>query len=415
MKAAIISIGDELLIGQVVNTNAAFIAEKFNNLGISVEKMITVGDEEGVIIRTLEEAYRTYDVICLTGGLGPTHDDRTRSAICKFFDIGLVLNEEALENVRRIARSRNVPLTKINEDQALVPDGCEVMQNPHGTAPGYFFHREGKHVIVMPGVPFEMKPMMENYVLPYFQRHGTGVVIRHRTLKTTGIPESSLFQLLGNLDEILEGAKLAFLPAPTGVRLRISVEGQDIATVERKITEVEQRIRAKAQKYIYGADDEELEEIVGKILTERKLTLAVAESCTGGLITDRITNVSGSSKYFERGVIAYSNRSKVEILDVPETLLIQHGAVSSEVAKAMAEGVRRIAEADIGISTTGIAGPTGGSPEKPVGLVWIGYADRDETLALNFFFGEDRRRVKERAAQAALELLRRKLLKIDVG
>jgi nicotinamide-nucleotide amidase len=413
MKATIIAIGDELLIGQVVNTNAAFIAEKLNAVGIPVQRMITIGDDEEAIVRTLEEASRQSDVMCLTGGLGPTHDDVTRGAICKFFGTDLVLNEEALENVRRIFKHRNVPITKLNEEQALVPRGCDVMQNPHGTAPGYFFHREGKHVAVMPGVPFEMKAMMENYVIPYFEHHAAGQVIRHRTLRTTGIPESFLFQQLGNLDELLEGAKLAFLPAPTGVRLRISVQEKDARTAEMKIQEVEKRIRGKAEKYIYGVENEELEQVIGRMLTERKLTIAVAESCTGGLITDKITDVSGSSNYFERGVIAYSNRSKTEILKVPEELIEAHGAVSSEVAKAMAQGVREIAGTDIGVSTTGIAGPTGGSPEKPVGLVWIGYSDRVETLAVKFNFGDDRRRVKERAAQAALELVRRRLLRIE--
>ncbi len=413
MEAVIIAIGDELLIGQVVNTNAAYIAEKLSAVGISVEMMITIGDEEETIVRTLDEAYRKYDVICLTGGLGPTHDDVTRGAVCKFFKTDLVLNEEALENVRRIVKSRNVPLTKLNEEQALVPRSCEVMQNLQGTAPGYFFHRETKHVMVMPGVPYEMKAMTENYLIPYFQQHAEGAVIRHRTIKTTGIPESFLFQQLGDLEQLLNGAKLAFLPAPTGVRLRITVRENDVATAEKKIREVETRIRAKAEKYIYGIDNEELEEVIGRMLNERKLTIAVAESCTGGLITDKITDVSGSSSYFERGVIAYSNRSKIEILKVSKELIEKHGAVSNEVAKAMAEGVRQIAGADIGISTTGIAGPTGGTPEKPVGLVWIAYSDRNETLALKFNLGDDRRRVKERAAQAALELVRRKLLKID--
>jgi len=413
MKATVIAIGDELLIGQVVNTNAAFIAEKLNAVGIPVERMITIGDDEGVIVGTLDETYRRFDVMCLTGGLGPTHDDVTRSAVCKFFGTDLILNEEALENVQRIVRHRNVPLTKLNEGQALVPRGCDVMQNPHGTAPGYFFHRESKHVAVMPGVPYEMKAMMENHVIPYLQQHVAGQVIRHRTLRTTGIPESFLFQQLGNLDELLEGAKLAFLPAPTGVRLRISVQESDSHTAEGKIQQVEKRIRAKAEKYIYGVENEELEQVIGRMLTEKKLTIAVAESCTGGLITDKITDVPGSSNYFERGVIAYSNQSKTEILKVPKELIEKHGAVSSEVAKAMAAGVRQIADTDIGVSTTGIAGPTGGSPEKPVGLVWIGFSDRNETLAMKFNFGDDRRRVKERAAQAALELVRRRLLRIE--
>jgi nicotinamide-nucleotide amidase len=413
MKAAVIAIGDELLIGQVINSNAAFIAEKLNVAGISVEKMITVGDDEEVIVKTLGRSLSEHDVLCLTGGLGPTHDDVTRSAICKFFKTDLILNEEALENVRRIIKHRNVPLTKLNEEQALVPRGCDVMQNPHGTAPGYFFHRESKHVAVMPGVPYEMKAMMERYVTPYFQQHPVGQVIRHRTIKTTGIPESFLFQQLGNLDELLEGAKLAFLPSPMGVRLRISVKEKDEATANKKLQRVEEGIRRKAAKYIYGVEDEELEQVVGRMLTERKLTIAVAESCTGGLIADKITDVSGSSNYFERAIISYSNQSKIEGLKVPNELIETHGAVSSEVAKAMAEGVRQVAGTDIGISTTGIAGPTGGSDEKPVGLVWIGYSDRNETLAVKFSFGDDRRRVKERAAQAALELVRRRLLKIE--
>jgi nicotinamide-nucleotide amidase len=413
MKAAVIAIGDELLIGQVINSNAAFIAEKLNVAGISVEKMITVGDDEGAIVKTLDRSLSEHDVLCLTGGLGPTHDDVTRSAICKFFKTDLILNEEALENVRRIIKHRNVPLTKLNEEQAFVPRGCDVMQNPHGTAPGYFFHRESKHVAVMPGVPYEMKAMMERCVTPYFQQHPVGQVIRHRTIKTTGIPESFLFQQLGNLDELLEGAKLAFLPSPMGVRLRISVKEKDEATANKKLQRVEEGIRRKAAKYIYGVEDEELEQVVGRMLTERKLTIAVAESCTGGLIADKITDVSGSSNYFERAIISYSNQSKIEGLKVPNELIETNGAVSSEVAKAMAEGVRQVAGTDIGISTTGIAGPTGGSDEKPVGLVWIGYSDKNETLAVKFNFGDNRRRVKERAAQAALELVRRRLLKIE--
>jgi nicotinamide-nucleotide amidase len=413
MKAAIIAIGDELLIGQVINTNAAFIAERLNAAGISVERMITIGDDEDAIVRTLGESYGRYDVLCLTGGLGPTHDDVTRNAVCKFFETDLVLNEEALENVQRIVKSRNLPLTKASKEQALVPRGCDVMQNPRGTAPGYFFHRDGRHVAIMPGVPYEMKAIMESHVAPYFQQHATGQTIRHRTLRTTGISESLLFQQLGNLDELLEGAKLAFLPAPSGVRLRITVQENDSFTAERKIEEVEKRIRAKAEKYIYGVENEELEQVIGRMLTERKLMIAVAESCTGGLIADKITDVPGSSNCFDRGVIAYSNRSKTEILKVPKELIEKYGAVSSEVAKAMAQGVRQIAHTDIGVSTTGIAGPAGGSLDKPVGLVWIGFSDRNETLAVKFNFGDDRRRVKERAAPAALELVRRRLLKIE--
>jgi nicotinamide-nucleotide amidase len=295
----------------------------------------------------------------------------------------------------------------------MVPRGCTVIPNKHGTAPGMLFDRDKKQLIVMPGVPYEMESMMAEFVIPYFKKKRVGRVILHRTLKTTGIPESFLAERLGNLKELLGDATLAFLPTPLGVRLRITVVDLDSDAAAKRLGEVEQRIRKKAEKYIYGIDDEELEHIVGRLLSERKLRIALAESCTGGLIANRMTNVPGSSDYFERGVVVYSNASKSEILGVPAELIEEHGAVSREVAEAMADGVRRAARTDIGISTTGIAGPTGGTPEKPVGLVWVGYSDAKESLALRFQFGDERLRFKERASQAALELIRRRLLKIE--
>jgi nicotinamide-nucleotide amidase len=416
MRAEILSIGDELLIGQVINTNQAYIAEQLNGVGVAVAQMTTVGDHEGPILQAFEQALARHEIVVVTGGLGPTHDDVTRTAVCKFFQTDLVVNEEALQRIRRFFERRGVAPRKINEDQALVPRGCTVIDNLEGTAPGYLFEREGRYFIVMPGVPFEMKAMVDAFVVPFLARHPSGTVIRHRTLKTTGIGESFLAEQIGDVGAILSpdsGATLAFLPSPLGTRLRISVRAVSLKDAEEKIERVEQKIRARASKYIYGVDGEELEEVLGGILTERKLTLSVAESCTGGLISDRITNVPGSSNYFERGVITYSNESKVGELDVPSALIQEHGAVSREVAEAMAAGVRAKSGTDIGLSTTGIAGPSGATVEKPVGLVWIGYADERETLALRFYFGEDRRRVKERASQAALELVRRKLLKID--
>ena len=415
MTSAILSIGDELLIGQVINTNQAYIAEKLNSVGVTVERMITVGDKQEEILRSFVETFSHFDIVTVTGGLGPTHDDVTRSAVCAFFKTDLIVNEEALEHIRRLSEKRGIALIKMNEDQALVPRSCTVVQNARGTAPGYFFDRDGKFFVVMPGVPFEMKGMMEEFVVPFLAKRGTGAVIRHRTLKTTGIPESLLAHHIGDVDRLFDrdaNITLAYLPSPMGVRLRISAKGETGGEVETRIKEVETRLREKAGKYIYGIDEEELEHVVGKMLTERKLTLAVAESCTGGLITDRMTDVPGSSQYFERGAVSYSNDSKHTDLGVPLSLLRQHGAVSKEVAEAMAFGIRVTANVDIGISTTGIAGPTGGSPDKPVGLVWIGYSDRNQTIALRFSLGEDRRRIKERAAQAALELVRRKLLKL---
>lgn len=417
MRAEVISVGDELLIGQVINSNQAYIGERLSSVGVTVARMTTVGDDRSELLRSFESSLGSNDVVVVTGGLGPTHDDITRNVVCEFFQTDLVVNEEALQRVREIFRKRGVAPRKINEDQALVPRGCKVIQNLNGTAPGYLFERGGKYFIVMPGVPFEMKAMIQDFVVPFFAERASGLVIRHHMLKTTGIGESFLAEQIGNVNGLFapnSGVSLAFLPSPIGTRLRITARGKSIAEVNETIRIVEEKIRAKAGKYIYGTNEDELEHIVGRLLTERRLALAVAESCTGGLITDRLTNVSGSSNYFERGAITYSNASKMAELGVPEVLIRQHGAVSREVAEAMAFGIRVKANTDIGISTTGIAGPTGATAEKPVGLVWIGYSDRSETLALKFNFGDDRRRVKERAAQAALELVRRKLLRIGV-
>jgi len=418
MRAEVISVGDELLIGQVINSNQAYIGEQLSSVGIIVARMTTVGDDRVEMLRSFESALSSHDLVIVTGGLGPTHDDITKNVVCEFFQTDLVVNEEALQRVREIFRKRGVEPRKINEDQALVPRSCTVIQNFNGTAPGYLFEREGKYFIVMPGVPFEMKAMMLNFVVPFLAERASGIVIRHQMLKTTGIGESFLAEQIGDVNGLFapdSGVSLAFLPSPIGTRLRITARGKSVDEVTETIRAVEERIREKAGKYIYGANEDELEDIVGRLLTERRLTIAVAESCTGGLIMDRLTDVPGSSNYFERGAITYSNASKTAELGVPEELIRQHGAVSREVAEAMASGIRVKANTDIGISTTGIAGPTGATPEKPVGLVWIGYSDSSETLALKFNFGDDRRRVKERAAQAALELVRRKLLRLDVA
>lgn len=416
MNAEVLSIGDELLIGQVINTNQAYIAEKLNAVGIPVTRMTTVGDRPAEMLAAFEYAWQHYDIVAVTGGLGPTHDDLTRSVVCDFFRTGLIRDDAALENIKKLFAARGLPMTRVNEDQAMVPDGCTVIPNTHGTAPGYYFERDGKIMIVMPGVPYEMTAMMENFVLPRLSKLAVGQVIRHRTLKTTGIAESMLSELIGDVSQLFppdQGISLAYLPSPQGVRLRISVRTHSSEHAGHLIEGVEEKIRAKAKKYIYAVDKEDLEDVVGGILTERGLRIAVAESCTGGRIADRLTNVSGSSAYFERGFIVYSNASKSAEVGVSESLIKEHGAVSREVAEAMAEGVRKVANTDIGLSTTGIAGPTGGTSEKPVGLVWVGYSDKKHTIALRFHYPTERHRFKERTAQAALELLRRKLLTID--
>jgi len=413
MNAEIITIGDELLIGQVINTNQAYIAGRLSTIGVPVHRMTTVGDGLESILDSFREAWKRSGVVIVTGGLGPTHDDVTKKAVCTFFDSDLVSDADLRKHIEGIMKRRNIGWTPATEEQTMVPRKAQIIPNPVGTAAGMLFQEDEKYFIVLPGVPYEMKEMTDQSVIPFLAPKVKGSVIRHLTLRTTGIPESLLARQLGNLDEILRGAKLAFLPSLTGVRLRITVQERTEATANAIIRQVEERIRAKAQKYIYGTGEEELEESLGKILTERKLTIAVAESCTGGLIANRITNVSGSSSYFDRGVVAYSNHSKTQLLSVPSALIETHGAVSKEVASAMAEGVRKAAHTDIGLSTTGIAGPSGGTPEKPEGLVWIGYSDTNTTIALKFNFGDNRLRFKERASQAALELVRRRVLRIE--
>lgn len=415
MTAEIISIGDELLLRQVINSNQAYIGEQLHSIGVTVDTMTTIGDDLPKILNTFEQALSMHDVVIITGGLGPTHDDITRSAVCEFFGTDLVEDPDALANIKRIFASRRMDILEINRQQALIPRGCTPIQNAHGTAPGYWFERGEKYFAVLPGVPYEMTGMMESFVIPRLMQENQGKVIAHRTLRTTGIAESLLAHRIGSPDQLFEGLSdlsLAYLPSPLGVRLRITARAATRGDADEKLNTIEQKLRAIAEKYIYGVGDEELEQVVGTMLVDRGLRISVAESCTGGLLADRITNTSGSSRYFERGLVTYSNESKIYELGVPQSLIAQHGAVSREVAEAMAFGVRTKANTDIGLSTTGIAGPTGGTTEKPVGLLWIGYSDAEETLALRFDFGTDRRRFKERGAQAALELLRRRLLKI---
>jgi nicotinamide-nucleotide amidase len=413
MNAEILTIGDELLIGQVINTNQAYIAERLNLAGVSIIQMTTVGDDLQAILTAYTGAWKRATFVIVTGGLGPTHDDITKNAVCKFFSTDLVPDAGVRRTIETLMKKRNLPWTPAAEEQTLMPRKARVIPNPIGTAAGMLFEEKGKYLFALPGVPYEMKEMLDASVIPFVVSKVTGSAIRHLTLRTTGIPESFLAQQLGNLDDVLEGARLAFLPSPRGVRLRVTVSDADGPSAEARIRGVEQRIRGKVEKYIYASGDVELEEVLGMILTEKKLTIAVAESCTGGLIASRLTDVSGSSKYFERGVVTYSNRSKIELLNVSAHLIEQHGTVCKEVAEAMADGIRKIARTDIGLSTTGIAGPTGGSEEKPVGLVWIGYADAKDTFAMKFNFGDGRTRIKERASQAALELVRRKTLKVD--
>jgi nicotinamide-nucleotide amidase len=413
MNAVIISIGDEITTGLIPNSNAAYISERLTSIGLIVDRIVTVGDNEHEIIRSFEENFIRSDAIIVTGGLGPTHDDITRSAICSFFKLHLVQSAEARLNVENFLKQRNRQWTEAAENQCYVPDGAIVIHNPYGTAPGELIVREGKIFIVLPGVPYEMEAMMNDFVIPYILKQPSRKNILRRIYLTTGISESELSEKLGPIHKQFDNLKVAFLPSPLGVRLRVTVQESNPDLCQQHFSAIENTIRSRINQYIYGMDDETLEEVVGHMLTEHKKKIAVAESCTGGLISHRLTNVPGSSQYFERSVVTYSNASKVEILDIPADVITLYGAVSREVAEHMAQSIRDISGADIGLSTTGIAGPSGGSPEKPIGLVWIGYANSRGVTSKRFYFGDGRTRVKERASQAALDLIRKKLLSID--
>lgn len=414
MNAHIITIGDEILIGQVLNTNAAFIGKELVDNNIKVIRTSVVGDNENDIVSEFKNVFETNDIIITTGGLGPTHDDITRKCIVNFFNTELMHDDDVLKDIEALFKKRGRKMTRINEGQALVPKIASVIRNSLGTAPGVWIEKDNKIFIAMPGVPHEMIEMMNSYIIPKLkERIGESETITLRkTLQTTGISESTLFERLGDLNELLGDAQLAFLPSQFGVRLRITVESKSEGEAANKISEVEQKIRNKAGRFIFGTDDELLEEVIGRILKERGLTLAVAESCTGGLISNMLTNISGSSAYFERDIVSYSNAAKVEILKVNEDTLVDNGAVSIEVARQMAEGVKSISGTDLGLSTTGIMGPTGATADKSIGLVYIGICDDKVCTAKKFQFGDDRVLNKQRAAQAALDMLRRHLLGI---
>ncbi|MBU1098127.1 MAG: competence/damage-inducible protein A [Bacteroidetes bacterium] len=414
MNAYLLSVGDELLIGQTVNTNASFISEKLTQIGVNVENQTSIGDNENQMLQKFREAFDYYDLIIVTGGLGPTHDDITKKSIVKFFDTELVMNNEVLGDITSFFQKRGRVVTPSNKDQALVPNIGEVIRNSRGTAPGIWIEKDDRIFISLPGVPFEMENMIESFVIPNLieKLDGNTNSILTTNLLTTGIPESILFERLGNLDELLEGAKMAFLPNQFGVRMRITVSESTREATKDKMTQIEQKIRTIAGRYIYGKNDDTLESVVAKLLGERGLTIAVAESCTGGLISNRLTNISGSSSYFERAFITYSNGAKVEHLKIDEDLVQKYGAVSLEVARLMADGVKAVSGTDIGLAATGIMGPTGATPDKPVGLVYIGICDEKMCTAREFRFGDSRLMNKDRASQAALEILRRHLLGI---
>jgi nicotinamide-nucleotide amidase len=417
ITAELLSIGDELLIGQVVNTNVNYISEQLNAIGIDVARITTIGDNKKVITQAIERAWKENRIVIATGGLGPTHDDISKVVVAEYFKKKLVLHKPTLKRVEaRFKKFGYKKMPEANISQAMIPQGFTVLDNDKGTAPGLLFHHTRKTFVILPGVPQEMKHLMDVKVIPLLRtihKQQLGEAIIHRTLLTSGVGESLLAERIGDINTILEkGATLAFLPKTTGVRLRISVRSSNEKTAKQIVARVERRIRSKVDSHIYGTNDETLEIVVAKLLTKHNASISAAESCTGGMLSMRFTSIPGISKHFPGSIVSYSNDIKKLELKVKPSILKAHGAVSEECAIAMAEGIRKKFDTDYALSITGIAGPDGGTKEKPVGTVWIALADREKTVAKVFRFGGERTAVQERSTDAALEMLRKQLLNI---
>ena len=408
--AEIITIGDELLIGQVVDTNSAWMAQQLNSIGLAVHRMTSVSDTEEAILHAIDEAMRRAEVVFLTGGLGPTNDDITKIALCRFFKSNLRFDEDVFLDVERVFAARGKSVTDVNRKQAEVPEKCTVLRNANGTAPGMWFEKEGHIAVSLPGVPHEMKGMFPA-ILSQLQARFHLPVIQHRTVLTQGAGESFLAELLKDWEaELPDHLKLAYLPSPGMVRLRVSGSGADAEILKKEIDDAVGRMQWLIDDFIYGFDDDTLESLVGQLLVAKQATLCTAESCTGGYIAHRITSVPGSSRYYVGSVVAYADRIKELMLDIPDALLREHGAVSEAVVREMAEQAARKFSTTYAISCSGIAGPDGATPGKPVGTVWLALTGPNGTVSRKLQLGNHRHRVILETSLHALNTLRKMMV-----
>jgi nicotinamide-nucleotide amidase len=410
MQAEIITIGDEILIGQIVDTNSAWMGQQLNDVGIKVHQITSVSDNREHILLALNEARQRVQIVLITGGLGPTKDDITKKTLCEYFNVDLTFNTEVYKDIEHLFSIRGREVTPINRKQAEVPSNCIPLQNRVGTAPGMWFDDKGCLFISMPGVPYEMEYLMKNEVIPRLKQKFKTPFILHRTLLTQGIGESFLSEKIADFEDALPtGFKLAYLPSPGMVRLRLTASGEE-SHIRETMSKLSAELEEQIKDYLYGYDEDSIEEILGKLLQEKNLTISTAESCTGGYIAHLLTSVPGSSAYYMGSTVTYSYKSKSDILGIPVELINTHGAVSEEVVIAMAEGVRKKFGTDCSIATSGIAGPAGGTPEKPVGLVWIGICTPTRTFARKVMLGNDRLRTIKVAAGTSINMLRKALL-----
>ena len=410
MRAEIIATGTELLSGGVLDTNSLYLSEELMLIGLETAFKTVVGDDEQDMEEALRRAFGRVQAVIVTGGIGPTEDDITRKVIAKIVKKRLVLNDDALKGIHARLAGRGKDIIASNDRQALIPTGARLLQNPVGIAPGFFIDEEGLFIAVLPGVPKEMRAMYDEGLRPVLEeRFGGSMFIRRRVLRTCGISESAVNQAIQNI--LKRGVPTVGLTVKeTGVDIRIIARGPNAEEAQAQADRTEAGIREKLGDAVYGVDGQELEEVVGALLKQRRLKVAVAESCTGGLIGGRITNIAGSSEYFERGVVVYSYLAKTEMLGVPQDLIERHGAVSGKVAEAMARGIRQAARTDFGLAVTGIAGPGGGTEKKPVGLVYTALASAQGVKIAEHRFLGTREQVRIRASQMALDMVRRHLI-----
>ncbi|WP_461533014.1 competence/damage-inducible protein A [Sinomicrobium sp.] len=414
MQAEIITIGDELLIGQVVDTNATFVAGELNSIGISVCQITSVQDEEQHILTTLKEAGERADIIVITGGLGPTKDDITKRTLCRFFEDSLVQNKEVLRHIEELFKGRvNGELSELNRSQALVPSRAEVLTNRFGTAPGMWMEKAGKVYIFLPGVPLEMEALVRDEVLPRLQDAFERPFILHRTLITYGMGESDIANMLEAWEDALpDFVKLAYLPDIGKVRLRLTAKGSDREQIEAVVDQKLKELYAILGDVIFDVEQgQPLEILLKRLLTEKGNTLALAESCTGGRIAAQLTSVPGASAYFKGGIVSYATELKKDILGIPSSLIDKYSVVSEEVACAMAKSIRKLLKTDYALATTGNAGPSKGESDAAVGTAFIGLATPERVYAQKFNFGNHREKVVNRAVTKALEILGKEILK----
>ena len=411
IKAEIISIGDELLIGQVINTNASWMAVELNKIGVEINKITAISDNGSEIKKAIKQAEIDSDIILLTGGLGPTKDDITKNVLAEYFNSDIIFHEPTYKNIKALFSKRSYKVTEVNKRQALIPEKSIPLHNANGTAPGLWFEKNNKIIVSMPGVPFEMKGLIIDEVIPKLQKKFKLSYIYHRTVMTTGIGESMLAEKIADWAESLpHNIKLAYLPQPGIVRLRLSATGDNKTNLERYVNSYIRKLVIIIPDIIFGYDDISLEEVIGQKLKETNRSLSTAESCTGGYIAHLITNIAGSSDYFKGSIVSYANEVKINQLKVDSSDLEIHGAVSKQVVEQMAIGGRETLNTDYCLATSGIAGPTGGTEDKPVGTVWIALATPNKVISKLFHFGEHRGRNIRRSALSALEMLRKEIV-----